>query len=398
MPEVIHFVLAANAASSITRVVAEYANALVEQGQTVHISYPVFSFWDHCLWMVERDTASRQGWWVGIERRLKFWRALVGPTVKTIIASRGLSWVGVRIHQIDARVIMHRFWALPSVHQMPDADAIVVMQSYFIPRLLFLPAAKGKLVSSVHMDYEQALQDRDSVSRDWWAMMVSIEQRTHIPRFAVSQRAKESAEALGISVRCIIRNGVNHKEFIVPQERSRGALMPIRVMLSCALLPAKGQDFGCNIIRRLREMYPNGEVFFVSIGTVEKKNMSLFDENLGYLHGAHYVRAYQRADIFIYPSLRDGFPAPPLEALASGAVLATTRVSGVSEYGVSGKNCLMADPRDVDGMVSNIQRLIEDPDLRESLRREGYQTVKEYAWQRSALELVEFIRDLTGSV
>ncbi|MDP3244352.1 MAG: glycosyltransferase family 4 protein [bacterium] len=390
MAKVINFVLASNNASSITRLTAEYANALADKGVQICISYPVFSYWDYFIWRVEREANFLPFLLNSVYRFLKFWRYMAIPAVKMAIKSKGLYWQGSVIHKMNQRVKMNRFWVLPSARNMPAADVMIVMQNYLIPRLLFLPANKGRIIGSIHMDYQEMLKDRDETSRDWWKQFLFIDQQLHVPRFAVSEAAKKSAEALGISVDCVINNGINPSEFN-NTGRSNQDTIPLRVMLFCALLFEKGQDFGCEVVRELKRIYDGKQVKFVSIGQVKDEYKNIFDENLGYLHGNDYISAYQRANIFIYPSLRDGFPAPPLEALACGCALATTAVQGVVEYGVSGKNCLMAEPNDVGGMVENVQQLIEEPFLRESLRREGLETVKKFTWEGCAKRLIDFI-------
>jgi hypothetical protein len=120
----------------------------------------------------------------------------------------------------------------------------------------------------------------------------------------------------------------------------------------------------------------------------------LFDHNYGYLHGEEYVKAIQESDIFVYPSLYDGFPAPPLEALACGSALVTTAVEGVTEYAVDGENCLLCKPGNAVMMRDNVIRLVHDATLRERLRSNGPKTAKAYSVERSARQLLEFLLEI----
>jgi len=390
MTKTINFVLASNQASSITRLVAEYANQLVKRGVDVYISYPILSFWDYFVWRVEKETAPVSAYLAGSYRFLKFWKYLFVLAIKGIIKSKGLRWQGELMQTLDPRVKMNCFLKLPSARNMPDADVLVVMQNYLVPRLLFLPASKGKIIGSVHMDYQEMLKDRDEATRGWWQQFLFVEQHLRIPRFAVSVAAKTSAETLGVAVNCVINNGINLQEFS-NLGRPAQSPSPLRIMLFCALLFEKGQDFGCAVVRELKKIYNSQAVQFVSVGQVKDKYKNLFDENLGYLCKQNYVQAYQQADIFIYPSLRDGFPAPPLEALACGCALVTTAVQGVVEYGIHEKNCLMCEPNDLENMVKNVQRLITDYALRQKLCQAGLETVKKYSWEQCAEQLINFM-------
>ena len=217
-----------------------------------------------------------------------------------------------------------------------------------------------------------------------------------VPLFAVSVAAKNSAEALGVAVCCVINNGINIEEFN-HDGRDINNHGPLRVVLFCATSPLKGQDFGCQVVRELKKFYTGDQVIFISVGQVQEEYESIFNDNLGYLYGQDYIQAYKRADIFIYPSLADGFPAPPLEAMASGCALATTAVQGVEEYGVHEQNCLMSKPGEVSGMVENVRRLIEDSTLRGNLIKEGRVTAIRYSWKACANKLFDFMNEVVGN-
>ena len=173
-PRIVNFVLAANNASSITRMAAEYANQLVDLGWEVHVSYPVFDFWDYHKWLVNKQAESRPMPFKSVYKFLKFWRYLLPLLGKVIIRSKGIRWQGAVIHGLDTRIKLHRFLTLPSVAQIPDAEVMIVIQNYLIPRLLFLPANKGKIIGCVAMDYQDALKYNSGMAREWAQQFLSI--------------------------------------------------------------------------------------------------------------------------------------------------------------------------------------------------------------------------------
>lgn len=398
MVRTVNIVFGSNTASSTARVAVEYANALSARGITVHISYPLLCFWDYHRWLVARRGANLPRGIAAVYRWAKFWQYLLRDAMRSVIRARGLRWNGAVLHAVDPRIRFHRCFAVPSPSAVPDADIMLVMQNYLAPRLLWFPASKGRIIGSVHMDYGAAQHDLEPTPQEWWRKFVTIEQHFHIPRFAVSAGAARAAEVLGITVDRVIENGINHAEF-VPSPRVASAHAPVRVMVFCGSPFVKGQDVATRAIRILRARLPRDRVHFVSIGSVRGTNHAAYDTNLGYLHGSDYVRAYHDADIFVYPSLQDAFPAPPLEAMACGCPLVTTRVPGVEEYGVDGVNCLVVPPNDAEGIAAAVARLVDDPGLRSSLRAEGLRTARRFTWARSADRLLTFMDDvLAGRV
>ena len=76
---------------------------------------------------------------------------------------------------------------------------------------------------------------------------------------------------------------------------------------------------------------------------------------------------YRRAEVFCVASLYEGFGLPALEAMARSAPTIVTTGSSMEEF-VTGAGMLFP-PRDVDACVQAIDRLLDDEDYRDELRR-----------------------------
>ncbi len=384
----LHFVLAANNSSSQTRVTAEYANELARRGFQVLISVPRFDFYDFIQWRLRYDWNKSLNRWARFSRWVR-WFAL--PRLKSALIQ--LPWFGQSAHRLDPRVRVCRYGTRPTARNMPDADVVIAFQCYLLGHLSALPEPKGRVIGSVRLDYGAGTRDPDPMVAEWRRFCNEFYQRLKVPLFAVSRRSLESARAMGIDVETVIPNGINTEEFT--DGGRRGARNPLRVTLFTQDHPQKGQDFGCAVVERLRkELGEDSRVLFTAAGgPVKERYRPLFHEIRGYLTGPDYVRMFRETDIFIYPSLYEGFPAVPLEAMACGCALVTTRVSGIEEYGLHGENCLMADPHDVETMVGNVRRLIEETAFRDQIREKGLATAKTFGWDKAADRLLYFLKD-----
>ena len=76
---------------------------------------------------------------------------------------------------------------------------------------------------------------------------------------------------------------------------------------------------------------------------------------------------YKLADVFAFPSKREGLGLAALEAMASGLPLVTSNKNGINDYAEDGKTGYMYDPEDVDGFSKGILMLYENEALRKSL-------------------------------
>jgi glycosyltransferase involved in cell wall biosynthesis len=83
---------------------------------------------------------------------------------------------------------------------------------------------------------------------------------------------------------------------------------------------------------------------------------------------------YNTCDIFVFPSLLEGFGLPPLEAMACGVATAISDCGGVREYAHPEQNCMMFAPGDPDALAHAVQRLIDDAALRAWLVASGRDT------------------------
>ncbi len=95
------------------------------------------------------------------------------------------------------------------------------------------------------------------------------------------------------------------------------------------------------------------------------------------------VRALMdRATIFVLPSVvtpqgdRDGIPVALMEAMASGAPVVSTRVSGIPELVEDGDCGLLVEPHDPESLASAMRRLLSDPDLRSRFARAARRKVE----------------------
>ena len=69
---------------------------------------------------------------------------------------------------------------------------------------------------------------------------------------------------------------------------------------------------------------------------------------------------YRACDVFVYPSLAEGFGLPPLEAMACGTPVVVTDSGGVRDYAVDGKNCILVQPGSAQAIAGAIKQIKTD--------------------------------------
>jgi glycosyltransferase involved in cell wall biosynthesis len=91
---------------------------------------------------------------------------------------------------------------------------------------------------------------------------------------------------------------------------------------------------------------------------------------------------YQAAEVFVYPSLAEGFGLPVLEAMACGLAVVASTAEALRE--VAGDAALFADPGDPAAFSRAIERVLDDPAVRARLRAAGLLRATEFSWEACA--------------
>lgn len=99
---------------------------------------------------------------------------------------------------------------------------------------------------------------------------------------------------------------------------------------------------------------------------------------------------YKAASAFVYPSLYEGFGIPPLEAMSFDCPVVCSNVSSIPE--VVGDAAEMFDPENPDSIRAAIERVINNPQLRENLIKLGRERIKLFSWERCAQQTLDIYR------
>jgi glycosyltransferase involved in cell wall biosynthesis len=103
---------------------------------------------------------------------------------------------------------------------------------------------------------------------------------------------------------------------------------------------------------------------------------------VGYLPDDDLAAVYNMADLFVFPSLYEGFGLPPLEAMACGLPVVASSAPALAE--VLNGAALLVNPSDVAALAEASARALRDRRLRSRLRRQGLERAGQFSWQRTA--------------
>jgi glycosyltransferase involved in cell wall biosynthesis len=110
----------------------------------------------------------------------------------------------------------------------------------------------------------------------------------------------------------------------------------------------------------------------------------------GYVINTDLPSIYQQCEIFLYPSLRESFGIPMLEAMGCGSPVITSNTSSMPE--VSGDAAFIVDPYKPEEITDAMIKIGNDEELRGQLVEKGLKQAAKFSWKNMALEVLELYK------
>lgn len=193
----------------------------------------------------------------------------------------------------------------------------------------------------------------------------------------------------------VIYNGIDTKEFFpAGEKRDKDKFTIICVS---RVTPRKGIRFLVQAFKLLSGRYEQVRMVIAGDGNEKKSledlvmSLGLKErvEFLGVVPHENVLEHYQRADIFVLPSLNEGMSNVMLEALATGLPVVATDTGGTKELLTDGLNGLVVRMRDADDLAEKIEKLILNPELKNSMSQESRKLAEKLSWDIVARQYID---------
>lgn len=354
------------------KILFEHANRLVARGHSVTIVYPGVLFHDEAF-----SLSNNSFKWRYVEaplRQLKYWFFV------SLLRKTDAAWF-----PLDRRIKLLRTPDL-SAKYIPTADIVIATAPETVHWVAAYPADKG---IQVHMaqDYEV------------WALPESFVDSTFVHKqmhlITIGTWQKELyAKKFHRTVEAIIPDGVDTQRFYADEKlKQLDDTKPYRVLMVYHHAAYKGMADG-----------------FAAIDTAQKAGLQI----QLVMFGAHPLKAdvptgveyhrnipegelpslYRSCDAFLWPTHREGFGLPPMEAMACGVPAVATASGAVKDYMNDGKTGYIVPIQRPDLLAEKLIRLLSNPKKYAEMSEQAAADMKQWDWNKQTDKLEQYLLSL----
>ncbi|MDD4604594.1 MAG: glycosyltransferase family 1 protein, partial [Bacteroidales bacterium] len=169
-----------------------------------------------------------------------------------------------------------------------------------------------------------------------------------------------------------------------PKKNTAGVLKALSLFLQSSdkKIPLVMLDFDRNELDKI----------VANIGDAELEH---YIKLIGYVPNDELPAVYSLSTIFLYPSLRESFGIPMLEAMACGIPVITSNTSCMPEVG--GTAALFIDPFKPEEIADAINKLLSDHKLCEKMIVAGFENARKFSWKTMAENVLHLYQDVENS-
>jgi glycosyltransferase involved in cell wall biosynthesis len=137
--------------------------------------------------------------------------------------------------------------------------------------------------------------------------------------------------------------------------------------------------------------YPKNELINICDEIGDK---ALYDKIIltGYIPNTDLPYIYNLCSVFLYPSIRESFGIPIIEAQSCGATVITSNTSSMPE--VAGEGAIVVNPLKPEEISTNILKALNNSIVTENVKKKGIENAKHFSWNEAAKQVLEMYNDL----
>lgn len=255
-----------------------------------------------------------------------------------------------------------------------NADAVIATSWTTARYVNELSEKKGKKFYLIQ-DYEQ-----------WKSNVKCVDESYKLPlnRIVISKYLQNLLkEKFGVESKRILI-GINTAKFFNEDKKFN---KPRRILFMDHELGNKNVQGAIDTVMRLKQDYP--DLNFRAFGVAKHHKIPDFVEFFANSSDETVRKLYCESDIFLFPSLFEGFGGPPAEAMACKCAVVGNAVAAIPEYAINRETAILTDPAKPEQLYEGVKYLLENEEELKRISYAGYEHIRKILNWDVAIEKIE---------
>jgi len=188
----------------------------------------------------------------------------------------------------------------------------------------------------------------------------------------------------------VIYNGIDLKIFNTLGRKNSALSKKIHFLMMNHTLLKKGVNNGLKVFELVRNEYTNIELSM--FGMCSGDSLPAYVTYVQNPTRQQLIELYLKADIFIFPSLEEGWGLTPIEAMACGCIVVGTNTGFACDIGKHEYNMMISEAGNIIAMKNNIIKLITNQQLVQEIKKGSAETVKNLDWDYSCKKFLHYLQ------
>lgn len=212
----------------------------------------------------------------------------------------------------------------------------------------------------------------------------------------VSEKFQRMLRNIGVNNTKVIYNGINYYEILdqSKEEKDKNYLITLGT-----LKKRKNIDLVIEAFEKLHRTYQDMKLIIIGEGVLkqelinkcEELNIKRYVKFEGEISNQKVYELMKKSNIFILPSVGEGFGICYAEAMYNGCITIGTKGEGIDGFIKNKENGFLVNPS-IEEIVKTIKYIFENKEEAEKIREKGRQTAKTLSWEKNASSYIEFIK------
>lgn len=334
------------------KVVYEYANRLAEDGYKVNL---IHSSAKH----------KTQKFFDKIRNYVRYERAKLTGSFKPV------NWFPIHknINLIVIPEMSEKF--------IPDSDKIIATSWETATPVFSFSKSKGDKFYFIQ-SYEVWSGSEELVNQTW---------RYPMKKIVIAKWLQLKADEMGLKT-IYIPNGFDLDRFFITNQIEDRCNRSVIMMYHTHKV--KGSEYALNAIESLKVSYPDLKLSLFGI-TPRPGDLKPWIEYYSNPEQEKLRELYNRNAIFISPSLVEGFPLPPGEAMLCGCCCIASDIKGHKEYCYDNDTAFLFAPNNPGVLEEKLREVMESNNKRIDIAKKGNEVIKQFQWEASYKKFEDYL-------